>query len=116
MRNSRYYSRGTSAIAPLGKVNVNTGRSKYFNIYETWGAKDTTWELYKNDKGNFVIVATSGTSAIHNSNDSLRREFHADQSRRYLGCWLFITSSLQENLKQMAAEHNFTSVAGYCYK
>jgi hypothetical protein len=113
---NHYYSKHTSAIAPLGKVSIKSGRSKYFNIYDTWENKDTTWELYKNDSGKFVMVATSGTRPIHNSNDSLRREFHADQSGRYLGCWLFITSSLQANLKEMAAEHNFTSVQGYTYK
>ena len=44
---SRWFKYG-SPILPIGKVNLNTGKSKYFNVYDTW--PDSTAEVLEIDR------------------------------------------------------------------
>jgi len=34
------------SILSIGTINTSTGKSKYFNIYDTWDVDDTTVEIY----------------------------------------------------------------------
>lgn len=99
-------------ILPLGKINLETGSSKYFNVYDTWG-EDTTYELYKLSDGRLKIVATAGIEPIAklNSNES----FIHDQTHRFLFSGKMIDYATGSGLKKFAAKYK-KSIAGYTYK
>lgn len=69
-----------SPILPMGKMNLETGESKYFNVYETWSGDDTTGEIYIKDNGNFLVVFTAGNQPI--SKFGSFETFQHDQTRR----------------------------------
>ena len=100
------------AIAGLGSVNLKTGASKYFNVYEEW-KEDSTYEIWKMSDGNTRIVATSGTKPIHDVGDAA--EFSNDQSGRSLGNGKMIDWATGTDLKNAISEYG-NSLPGFTYK
>jgi len=63
-KSTRTPGRYPSAILPCGKVNLQTGKNKYFSYKEDWHLNSTleVWEIgYKE----WVIVSTSGSTPIY---------------------------------------------------
>ena len=116
------------SILSVGSLNINTGKCKYFNIYDTW--KDSTAEIYKdvtrnypgsNNPDKFKIVFTSGSTAINNRDGSMpkagdQRDFKDDQRGTPLFQGEFVESCLIGDLKTVAAKLGIKSCTGYTYK
>ena len=116
------------SILSVGSLNINTGKCKYFNIYDTW--KDSTAEIYKdvtknypgsNNPDKFKIVFTSGSTAIANRDGSIpkagdKRDFKDDQRGTPLFQGEFVESCLIGDLKTVAAKLGIKSCTGYTYK
>jgi hypothetical protein len=102
----------TFSILPLGKINLETGKSKYFNVYETW-EEDTTYEIYEVSENNFKIVATSGKEPLNKLGEF--RDFKHDQNFRYLFSGKMIAFAVGSDLKKVASKYG-KSIAGYTYK
>lgn len=106
------------SILPLGKINLRTGTSKYFNVYETWG-EDTTFEVWETTsnldprKTIYKIVATSGTAPLYKLED--RRSFKHDQTMRYLFNAKMVDFAVGSKLKELHTKYG-NSVSGYTYK
>jgi hypothetical protein len=100
------------SILPLGKINLTTGKSLYFNIYQTWG-EDTCYEIIKPDEGNLRIVATSGKTPISKPGEN--NTFLHDQTGRYLFSGVIIDSAVGSGLKELAKKYG-NSISGYTYK
>lgn len=103
-------------ILSIGAVNVASGKSKYFNIYDTYGGDDTTVEIYKN-KSKLAFVLTSGVGPLSNSDGSKpkvgdMRSFKHDQTGRPLFFGEFVDSVLLKDLKN----YGIKSATGYVYK
>lgn len=110
-----------SSIAGLGAINLNTGSSKHFNIYDTWG-EDTTYEIYEmhkfgvvdsDTKKEYRIVATSGKKPINDIGDI--QDFQADQSRKPLFRGKMIDHATGSDLKKLAKVYG-SSIRGFTYK
>jgi hypothetical protein len=99
------------SVLPLGKINLKTGNSKYFNVYDTWG-EDTTYEVYRVYEG-FRIVATSGKSPLCGIGD--RRGFQHDQNRRFLFEGVMVDFATGTELKSLVEKYG-NSISGYTYK
>lgn len=116
------------SILSIGSLNIGTGKSKYFNIYDTW--KDSTAEIYKdvtknypgsNNPDKFKIVFTSGSTPIKNRDGSVpkagdRRDFKDNQRMSPLFSGEFVDSCPIENLKEVTAKLGIKSCTAYTYK
>jgi hypothetical protein len=100
------------AILPLGRINLLTGDSKYFNVYDTWG-EDTTYEIHQADNGGVRVVATSGLFPI--SQPDRMNKFEHDQTGRHIFYGEMIDSAKGSDLKKLAVKYG-KSLAGYTYK
>lgn len=47
--------------AQAGKINLTTGRTKYFNVFENFEEDNGTLVLLQNERGNYTVVAGAGT-------------------------------------------------------
>jgi len=111
------------SILSIGTVNISTGKSKYFNIYDTW--KEHTVEIYK-DKSpggsdKYKLVFTSGSQPINNRDKSApkagdMRSFKDDQRGNPLFPGEFVDSCPIGDLKSIAAKYGIKSATGYTYK
>lgn len=99
------------AILPLGKTNIKTGTSKYFNIYETWG-ETTTYEIHRTEKS-YVVVATSGTKPIAKLNEMYT--FIHDQTGRFLFYGAMVDFAVGSKLKELIDKYG-KSILMYTYK
>jgi hypothetical protein len=116
------------SILSIGSLNINTGKSKYFNIYDTW--KDSTAEIYKdvtrdypgsNNPEKFKIVFTSGSAPIKNRDGSIpkagdRRDFKDDQRGTPLFAGEFVDSCLIGDLKTVTGKLGIKTCTAYTYK
>jgi len=105
----------TNYGASLGTVNLKTGSSKYFNIYDTWG-EDTTYEIYEIKKINgsqYKIFATSGTTPLR----KLGEKVHdiSLQGRRRFFNGVMVDYAVGSNLKKLVEKYG-TRLTGYTYK
>ena len=95
------------SILSIGSLQIKTGKSKYFNVYDEWPGQDKTVEVYKESSPtpNMInLVITSGTSPIKNSNgkdpvEGDERSFINDQNRRPLFTAKFLGSIQLNDLK-----------------
>jgi hypothetical protein len=110
------------SILPLGSVNINTGKCKYFNIYDTWD--DHSVEFWDDTKspGNYKLVFTSGEGPILNKGgkdepkkDDIR-PFNHDQTFKPMFVGKFISWCKLKDLKDVAATMGIKSALGYTYK
>jgi hypothetical protein len=105
--------RGEMAILPIGSVNIQTGESKYFNVYETW--PDSTAEVWKDDdSGTLKLVFTSGDKPLHNI--GWRAGFMHDQNHNFMFSGEMIEWVNVKNLKELMRRFNKKSMRGYTYK
>jgi len=106
----RRYKQG-NMVNVLGRLNLKTGDSKYFNVYEEWD--DTTAELWQNtDTKRNIIVFTAGSKPI--AKDGEFKEFFDSQTFRFIGGAKFIDYCDINNLKDRASEWG-SSLAAYGY-
>lgn len=102
-----------SPILPLGSIDLKTGDSKYFNVYETWG-EDTTYEIYKIEgKPKVKIVATAGTTPHGKIGDY--KSFQHDQTGRFIFEGEMIDFAVGTDLKNKMAQYG-KKISGYTYK
>jgi hypothetical protein len=99
------------SILPIGVVNLQTGSSKYFNVYETWD--DSTGEIWKKQDGKYIIIFTSGKKPNANKGD--KQSFQHDQTMRYLFDAEFIDFAFITNIKSKLSKYG-KSLNGYVYK
>lgn len=108
-------------ILPIGSVNLATGSSKYFNIYETWGTgRNTTIEVYKVFKGpgietnEYKFVITSGSGPIYKIGTKV--PFAHDQTRRHIFYGECIDWANIGDADLIMKKYNIKSASGYVYK
>lgn len=108
----------TNYGASLGTVNLKTGSSKYFNIYDTWG-EDTTYEIYKCRKATnpdetvYKIFATSGTTPLRKLGEKVH-DISLQGSRRFFD-GVMVDYAVGSNLKKLVEKYG-TRLTGYTYK
>ena len=109
------WNRHDSAIAPMGIMNLTTGSSQYFNVYDEWEGDDTTAEFWQNTRGKIVIVFTSGDTPCYKVGEW--NTFCSDQTRRRLfeGDTKMIDHCLLKDLKDKVGEYE-NKIRVYCYK
>jgi hypothetical protein len=111
--------RGSSneySVLSIGSLNINTGKSKYFNVYDTYD--DSTAEIYKDvssgsSSDKFKIVFTSGNSVVKAGD---KRAFKDDQRGTPLFVGDLVESCSINDLKTVAAKLGIKSCIAYTYK
>jgi hypothetical protein len=101
-----------NAILPIGRINLLTGSSKYFNVYDTWG-EETTYEIHQADDGGVRIVVTSGATPI--AQPDKMNKFEHDQTGRHIFYGEIIDSAKGTELKKLVDKYG-KSLSGYVYK
>lgn len=100
-------------ILSIGTVNIQTGESKYFNIYDTW--PDSLAEVWKDEKGNYKLLFTAGSKPM--GDIGATGFFHDSQSHREIGYgWELVEWVKVKDLKDILREFNKKSMRGYTYK
>jgi len=105
----------TNYGASLGTVNLKTGSSKYFNIYETWG-EDTTYEIYevfKDGKKSYKIFATSGTKPLRDIGDMVYDLCLQGRKKFFNG--KMVDYAVGSDLKKLVEKYG-SRLTGYTYK
>jgi len=99
-------------IASLGKVDLGSGKSKWFNIHDTY---DGTAEIWKSSgyEGKYKIVFTSGDKPNAKIKDI--RDFYNDQNHRHLGRWELVDYVPVNKMKELIRVYG-GSLPGYTYK
>ena len=100
-------------ILSIGKINLKSGHSKWFNVYETWG-EDTTYEIYLIGEGNYRIVATSGKRPLYKIGDIVSM-VSSQPSRRELFTGKLVGWSVGSDLKNRVEEFG-QYILGFTYK
>lgn len=99
-------------ILPIGKVNTGTGKSKYFNVFETWG-DGSTYEVWNTSAG-IRIVVTSGKKPLYDIGDI--KHFEHDQSGKSLFQGSMVDFGVGiEGLKKIGNKYG-KSIPAYVYK
>jgi len=102
-----------NSILPIGSVNIQTGESNHFNIYNTW--PDSTAEVWKDEKDNYKLVFTAGSTPIHNI--GWKSNFRHNSTWNEIGRdWEMVEWVNVKNLKELLRMYNKTSMRGYVYK
>ena len=106
----------TNYGASLGTVNLKTGSSKYFNIYDTWG-EDTTYEIYQTmqtpEKTTYKIFATSGKEPLRKIGEKVCSISLQGRIRGFNG--VMVDYAVGSNLKKLVEKYG-TRLTGYTYK
>jgi len=120
-RGSRF-SRYDTSILPIGSTNLATGKSKYFNIYDTWGkGKGSTIELWKvpaqysgKDKDSYKFIITSGSSGLNKIGAT--DTFQHDQTQRWLFNAELVDWANIGDADLLMKKYGVKSAPGYVYK
>jgi len=101
-----------SYIAPCGKVNLETGKFQYGDIYNFWG-EDTTYELYRvRETGRLKIVATAGMEPLCQIGST--NSFRHDQTGKLLWSGEVIdVASSNAGLKSFMKYQKVIAIATY---
>lgn len=104
-------------ILSIGRINLKTGSSKYFNIYETWG-EDTTYEIHElymmgHSEPSYRIIVTSGKAPLVKDNEECM--YFGDQSRRFLFRSKMVDFAVGNDLKKLAEKYG-SKIRGFTYK
>ena len=105
----------TNYGASLGTVNLKTGKSKHFNIYNTWG-ENTTYEIYEIKKINgsqYKVFATSGTTPLRKIGDRVNTICLQGRRRQFNG--VMVDYAVGSDLKKLAEKYG-NKLIGYTYK
>ena len=101
--------RGSSAILPIGSVDLKTGANKILdNVYDDWGKSYVN--IFKNLKGKYVGVVSSAKGTAAKSGNL----FHSDQTGRDLGMWQFVEEIPMKNRDKLASKYKKFNM--YTYK
>jgi len=103
-----------AAIAAIGSVDIGSGESKYFNVYEQW--PDSTAEVWKKDNGRYVLVFTSGDKPL--GKIGMRSAFMNDQTWNEMtrnGLWKMVDYVPVKDLQELLRVYG-KSMLGYTYK
>lgn len=102
-------------VLPLGVVNFTTGKSKLFNVYETWEDMAMYCEFWESQMPNnkVFMVLTSGNEAL-SPVGKLQRFIH-DQTRKPLQYGKFIDGCPLSDLPSKVSEYG-RSLRAYVYK
>ena len=92
-----------SAIAPIGLVNLKTGRSKWFNVYDTW--TDSYVNVFKTDKNKYVGVASAAKGSGKYTMKHYKGDFILGQNRKYLGRWTFVEEIPIKDRDKLASKY-----------
>ena len=112
--------RGSSAILPIGSVDLKTGANKILdNVYDNWGKSYVN--IFKNLKGKYVGVVSSAKGT---AKSIMKRGtypgaksgnlFHSDQTGRDLGTWQFVEEIPMKNRDKLASKYKKFNM--YTYK
>ena len=101
---------GLSYILPLGRIDLGTGKSKWFNIYDTY---DGTAEIWKNENNNYKLVFTSDDKPMAKLED--RGSFRHDQTNARMGTWTLVDYVPVNKMKELIRVYG-GSLPGYTYK
>ena len=101
-----------SPILPLRKVNLETGESQYFNVYETWENKGTV-EVWKTENNRYRIIFTSGKLPYEGIGK--RQLFKHDQTWAKMGVWTMVDYTPLKDARGLIPLYG-KSIAGYVYK
>jgi len=111
LEQSRNWS--ASPILPLGIVNLMTGKSKYFNIYDTWDGENTTCEFWKDPNNKMRLIFTAGKKPIYSN--GTHKDFVHDQTRARLFTATKVDDCLMKDLSSRQDQYG-KSLTGYTYK
>jgi len=103
-----------AAIASIGSVDIGSGESKYFNVYDQW--PDSTAEVWKKDNGRYVLVFTSGDEPL--GKIGMRSAFMNDQTWNEMtrdGYWKMVDYVPVKELQELLRVYG-KSMLGYTYK
>ena len=103
-----------SSVLSIGSVDIGSGESKYFNVYDTW--PDSTAEVWKTPNGKYRLVFTSGDSPM--GKIGLRGNFRNDQTWQTInkdGYWEMVDYVPVKDLKELIRVYG-KSMYGYTYK
>ena len=112
--------RGSSAILPIGSVDLKTGANKMLdNVYGVWPKSYVN--VFKNLKGKYVGVVSSqkGTAKFDMKKGVSPAEkegvlFHHDQNGRDMGRWKFIEEIPMKSRDKLASKYKKFNM--YTYK
>ena len=105
------FNSNESPILGVGKVNLKTGKCKYFNIFETW---DGTVEVWKESRGtNYRLVFTAGENPIFAN--GILHSFCHDQTGRSLGTYIKVAHSRVKDMASLISVYG-NSIPGFTYK
>ena len=112
--------RDSSAILPIGSVDLKTGANKILdNVYDDWGKSYVN--IFKNLKGKYVGVVSSGkgtAKSIMKRGTSPAEKagslFHHDQNGRDLGRWTFVEEIPMKTRDKLASKYKKFNM--YTYK
>ncbi len=112
--------RGSSAILPIGSVDLKTGANKRLdNVYEVWPKSYVN--IFKNLRNKYVgVVSSAKGTAISNMKRGVSPYekqgvlFHHDQNGRDLGRWKFIEEIPMKDRDKLASKYKKFSM--YTYK
>ena len=101
-------------ILPAGKLNIVTGKSNYFNIYED---RDSTLEIWKTlgKSGVYKAIMTSGNKPLYKIGSN--KDFIHDQNRKFLFSAVLVDYSVvnEKELPGKLAKYG-KSLPFYVYK
>ena len=108
-----------TTILPMGSIDLVTGKSKYFNIYEEWKKTLMTCEIYKSYKDSsrsqftYKLILGSGNRPIGKLKEL--EDFANYQSGRFLFKAEMIDSCLLKDLPDFATKYA-KKIDGFVYK
>jgi hypothetical protein len=116
VHDEKHRNRINTSIASLGSVNIQTGKSRYFNVYETWREDDTVVEVWKKDEnGSLILVFGSGTKPMVDIGGTATfRDYNSGREITYHST--LIEWVLMKDLKELLRIYNKKSFTGYTYK
>lgn len=101
-----------ASILPIGWVDLGSGESKYFNVYETW--PDSTAEVWETPDGKYRLIFTAGTPSLKIGQT---RDFRHDQTWKNIGRnWKFIDYLPVKDLLELVRVYGRAKFPGYTYK
>lgn len=114
MRNVRTRNSHSCAILGIGKVNLKTGKCKYFNIFETWDGTVEVWRINGTTTSkNLRLVFTAGSNSMYENGSS--NSFHQDQTGRSLPSMTKIDGCRVKDMPSLIATHG-NKIPGFTYK
>jgi hypothetical protein len=106
------YEYNPASILPIGSLDIGSGESRYFNVYETW--PDSTAEVWETPEGRYRLIFTAGSPGLKIGQ---RRDFRHDQTWKRIGeGWKFIDYLPVKDLPELARVYGRNSYPAYTYK